>query len=41
LPVTDRVSAEVVSLPLYRDLDPGAVDRVATLIGEIGAAASR
>ena len=32
LPVTDRVSASVVSLPLYRDLEPVTVDRITELL---------
>lgn len=32
LPVTERVAAEVVSLPLYPGLEPAAVDRVAAAV---------
>jgi len=32
LPVTDRVSASVVSLPLYRELEPSVIDRIVDLL---------
>ena len=34
LPVTDRVASEVVSLPLYRDLEDSDVDRVVSVIAD-------
>lgn len=37
LPVTDSVAASVVSLPLYGNLEPGQVDRVVELLGELHA----
>jgi dTDP-4-amino-4,6-dideoxygalactose transaminase len=37
LPVTDRVSATVVSLPLYRDLEPVVVDRITELLASVHA----
>lgn len=35
---TERAAAEVLSLPLYAELDPGAVDRVAAAVREWAAA---
>lgn len=35
LPVTDWVSARVVSLPLWRDMPPAAVDRVVELLARL------
>jgi dTDP-4-amino-4,6-dideoxygalactose transaminase len=40
LPTTDRVAAEVVSLPLYRSLSPADVDRVVSVIGDVQSSAS-
>ena len=40
LPITDRVASEVVSLPLYRDLDPTDLDRVVSVIADVGAGAT-
>jgi dTDP-4-amino-4,6-dideoxygalactose transaminase len=40
LPVTDAVSAGVVSLPLYRDLDPTAIDRISELLAQVHAHAA-
>ncbi len=40
LPITDRVASEVVSLPLYRDLAPTDLDRVVSVIADVGATAS-
>jgi dTDP-4-amino-4,6-dideoxygalactose transaminase len=37
LPVTDRASSRVVSLPLYRDLGDAVVDRVSELLAQIHA----
>ncbi len=37
LPVTDRVASEVVSLPLYPALAPEDIDRVASVIADVGA----
>jgi dTDP-4-amino-4,6-dideoxygalactose transaminase len=39
LPITDRVASEVVSLPLYPALDPGDVDRVASVIADVASSA--
>jgi dTDP-4-amino-4,6-dideoxygalactose transaminase len=39
LPVTDSVSGSVLSLPMYGDLEPGQVDRVVELLGELHAQA--
>jgi dTDP-4-amino-4,6-dideoxygalactose transaminase len=35
LPVTDWLAARVISLPLWRDLAPSAVERVADVVGQI------
>jgi dTDP-4-amino-4,6-dideoxygalactose transaminase len=35
LPVTDAVAASVLSLPIYPDLDPNAVDRIVELIATV------
>jgi dTDP-4-amino-4,6-dideoxygalactose transaminase len=35
LPRTDRLAAEVVSLPIWPDLPPAAVDRVAAVVAEV------
>jgi dTDP-4-amino-4,6-dideoxygalactose transaminase len=37
LPVTDRVAASVVSLPLWRDMPDGAVEQVVAAVARIGA----
>ncbi len=37
LPVTDAVSATVVSLPLYRDLEPVKIDRITELLASVHA----
>jgi len=37
LPVTDRVSATVVSLPLYRDLEVVTIDRITELVASVHA----
>ena len=37
LPITDRVSATVVSLPLYRDLAPATIDRITELLASVHA----
>ncbi len=36
LPITDRVASEVLSLPLYRDLLPTDLDRVVSVIADVG-----
>ena len=36
LPVTDRVAASVVSLPIYPALDPAAIDRIAAIVAAVG-----
>ncbi len=41
LPVTDDVAANVVSLPIYRDLDPGVVDRIVEVMATVHAHADQ
>ncbi|MET0578957.1 MAG: DegT/DnrJ/EryC1/StrS family aminotransferase, partial [Ilumatobacteraceae bacterium] len=36
LPVTDRASSQVLSLPLWRDLPDDAVDTIGAVIAEVG-----
>ncbi|MGZ8734939.1 MAG: DegT/DnrJ/EryC1/StrS family aminotransferase [Acidimicrobiia bacterium] len=40
LPTTDRVASQVISLPLYPALETSDVDRVASVIADVGRAAS-
>lgn len=35
LPVTERVAASVLSLPLYRDLTPGVIDRIVDVLRDV------
>lgn len=41
LPVTDRVASQVVSLPLWRDMPPGAVEQVVEAIAAVHAHAEQ
>jgi len=41
LPVTDRVSASVVSLPLYRELEPSVIDRIVDVLATVHAHADQ
>jgi dTDP-4-amino-4,6-dideoxygalactose transaminase len=40
LPTTDRVASQVISLPLYPALEPIDVDRVASVVADVGRGAS-